>query len=168
MKMNKFLAAVTALFLAVTPVSAQVIPIGGGGGSIAQTTGTCTPTLYGSTTAGTSTYVTQQCSYIKTGTQVVVTIFVRGTLGGTAAGDITVGGLPFTIKSGTTDPSCAFSSGRFITLSASYTQVGLTGTNNTTTLTFYQTGSGQIENTIPVANWGTNAFVKATCTYETT
>ena len=163
---KKILSVVSALVLSTSLAIAQVIPIGGGGSSIAQTTGTCTPTIYGSTTPGTSTYVTRQCSYIKTGDEVTVNIFVRGTLGGTAAGDVMIGGLPFTIYNTDPDISCAFSSGRFVTLTASYTQIGIFGIINTTTLSLYQTGSNQLELPIPITGWGTNAFVKFTCTYR--
>lgn len=166
--MNKFLAGLTALFLTISSASAQVIPIGGGGSSIAQTTGTCIPTIYGSTTPGTSTYVNQDCSYIKTGDEVTVNIFVRGTLGGTAAGNVMLGGLPFTIYNTAPEISCAFSSSRFVTLTALYTQIGLIGNVNTTTLSLVQSGSGQLEDVVPVAGWGTNAFVKFTCTYRAT
>jgi hypothetical protein len=62
--------------------------------------GTWTPTLVGSTVAGTTSYTTQQGYYTKIGSLV----FITGTIVITAAsgtGSATIGALPFTIRNQT-------------------------------------------------------------------
>jgi hypothetical protein len=56
--------------------------------------GTWTPTIIGSTTPGTATYLVQTGSYLKIGVTVTVTFFVQWNTG-TGLGSFTVGGLPF-------------------------------------------------------------------------
>ena len=60
--------------------------------------GSWTPTLSGSSTAGTFTYTVQNGSYVRAGNLVVVNFAVTWTAIGTAAGNIVVNGLPFTIS----------------------------------------------------------------------
>ena len=60
--------------------------------------GTFTPTAYGASTVGTTTYLNQNGFYTKIGNQVTVFIFLNvSALTGT--GTLYVGGLPFTTKS---------------------------------------------------------------------
>lgn len=161
--------ALAALLVFTSPGPAQVIPIGGGGsGGVTQTTGTCTPTVYGSSVAGVTSYLTQNCSYVKTGSLVVLNVRVRGTLGGTAAGDVNIGGLPFTIANTSAAPACSVSASQLVTLSGSYTQIGLEGIVNTSTLVLRQIGSGQVESSVSVSGWGGNAILVFSCSYETT
>lgn len=62
-------------------------------------TGTWTPTIFGSGTAGTPTYTTQVGSYCRIGTMVFFSgQLVWSALGG-AVGEMRIGGLPFTVKS---------------------------------------------------------------------
>ena len=62
--------------------------------------GTFTPTVEGSTTAGTTTYGTRSGWYTRIGNQVTVQIVLNVTsMSGT--GNIKIGALPFTIKAGT-------------------------------------------------------------------
>jgi hypothetical protein len=56
--------------------------------------GTWTPTYYGSTSAGTTTYVTQSGIYTKVG-RVVTATFNLSITNATGTGDIRIGGLPF-------------------------------------------------------------------------
>ena len=56
--------------------------------------GTFTPTAFGSTTAGTTTYQVQQGSYIKIGRQVTISVRV-GWTALTGTGELTFGGFPF-------------------------------------------------------------------------
>jgi len=61
--------------------------------------GTFTPTLYGSTTAGTQTYTTQEGRYSRIGN--IVTFKVNILLSAydvATAGDLRIGGLPFTVN----------------------------------------------------------------------
>jgi hypothetical protein len=61
--------------------------------------GTWTPTIYGTTTAGTTTYFQQAGTYTKVGRLVTVQIFLNIT-GQTGAGSVRLGGLPFTAGAG--------------------------------------------------------------------
>jgi hypothetical protein len=61
--------------------------------------GTWTPTIYGTTTAGTTTYFQQVGTYTKVGRLVTVQIFLNIT-GQTGAGSVRLGGLPFTAGAG--------------------------------------------------------------------
>jgi hypothetical protein len=56
--------------------------------------GTFTPTGYGSSTAGTTTYQVQQGTYIKIGKQVTISVRV-GWTAFTGTGELTFGGFPF-------------------------------------------------------------------------
>lgn len=62
--------------------------------------GTFTPTVVGSSTAGTTSYSTQSGRYTRVGNQVTVQIVFTVT-NMTGTGNLLVGGLPFTVKSGT-------------------------------------------------------------------
>ena len=59
--------------------------------------GTWTPTVNGTTTAGTANYLVQNAYYTRVGRQVTANFFVRWDTG-TGTGNIQVGGLPFTSK----------------------------------------------------------------------
>jgi hypothetical protein len=60
--------------------------------------GTFTPTAYGASTAGTTTYATQTGSYTKVGDTVNVDIYISWTAM-TGTGNLRIGGLPFTSSS---------------------------------------------------------------------
>lgn len=60
------------------------------------TGGTFTPTIYGSTTAGTPTYVIQTGKYEKCGVMVYVSIYLQWSALASAAGELRVGNLPYT------------------------------------------------------------------------
>jgi hypothetical protein len=96
--------------------------------------GTWTPTIIGSTTAGTATYAVQNARYTKTGR----TVFVEALLNysaGTGTGDLFISGLPFTSANSVTTPAIAVSIFSGITLTAGHiltmrvenanTQIGL-------------------------------------------
>ena len=76
---------------------------GGSGTSTSNTldsyeTGTFTPTAFGNSAAGTTTYGSQTGSYIKVGDTVHVDIYISWTAM-TGTGDLRIGGLPFTSSS---------------------------------------------------------------------
>ena len=62
--------------------------------------GTWSPTLFGSTTAGTNTYLFANGKYTKIGRQVVVQFKIRIDTTASMAGDLRLGGLPFTADTG--------------------------------------------------------------------
>jgi hypothetical protein len=104
--------------------------------------GTWTPTVFGSTTAGTGTYSYQEGVYVKVGQMVTVQAFIVMT-NTTATGNIRFGGLPFaTSNVGTNRQAAAIGYLDNLTLSASKIAVLQSGSQNNTTLVMYQTPTG--------------------------
>jgi hypothetical protein len=79
--------------------------------------GTFTPTVIGTTSAGTATYTSQSGTYTKVGRQVTVNIYVLYT-SGTGTGKLKLAGLPFT-SSATNLASCSVGVFSNITMTAS-------------------------------------------------
>jgi len=63
--------------------------------------GTFTPTLFGNTVAGTTTYGNQWGIYTKIGRQVTVSVYITATAT-TGTGELRIGGLPFAFTGGNT------------------------------------------------------------------
>jgi hypothetical protein len=68
--------------------------------------GTFTPTIYGTSTAGTTTYFQQYGLYTKIGRVVTIQVFITIT-NQTGTGSLRLGGLPFTAGSGANTFPCA-------------------------------------------------------------
>jgi len=102
--------------------------------------GTFTPTIIGTSTAGTATYGGgQQGLYTKIGRMVYVIIYL-GYSGGTGTGDLRISGLPFTIASADI-PS--FSIGTFLNVALTASNVPITSAvGNTTQVRFDQIPTG--------------------------
>lgn len=102
--------------------------------------GTFTPTIIGTTTAGTATYGGgQQGLYTKIGRMVYFSIYL-GYSGGTGTGDLRIAGLPFTIASADI-PS--FSIGTFLNVALTASNVPLTsGVGNSTQVRFDEIPTG--------------------------
>jgi hypothetical protein len=62
--------------------------------------GTWSPTLFGTTTAGTNTYLFANGKYTKIGRQVVLQFKIRISSTSSMAGNLRLGGLPFTADTG--------------------------------------------------------------------
>jgi hypothetical protein len=128
--------------------------------------GTWTPTLQGSTTNPTVTYVTQTGSYTKIGN--MVTVFVRLQTSAVSGGSGTalVAGLPFTVNSTYRNGAgIGYFSG--ITLGSGNTQVGLSpDTGGVSTIRFVQSGSGVGASTILVGGIGAALDIVFTFTYS--
>ena len=60
------------------------------------TTGTWTPTLYGKTTAGSTTITSNSCTYVKVGHMVIVNVKFSFEVVTAPTGQVRVGGLPYT------------------------------------------------------------------------
>jgi len=58
--------------------------------------GTFTPTLFGASTAGTTTYTSRAGIYTKIGRQVTVTVYITASAA-TGTGELRIGNLPFTV-----------------------------------------------------------------------
>jgi hypothetical protein len=102
--------------------------------------GTFTPTVIGTTTAGTASYSTQNSAYTKIGNLVYFQLFVTWT-GGTGTGDLRIAGLPFTVKNNQVYPAISLSYVTNITLAANSTPTALLD-NNSSQIYFYQIPSG--------------------------
>lgn len=117
--------------------------------------GSWTPTLIGSTTAGTTSYTTQQGYYTKIGSLV----FITGTIVITAAtgtGNATIGALPFTIRNqangsvtGNVLLAPAAASWPYVTGTTHLTLLGLI---NSTTCGIYCSGTGVTGAQLAMAN----------------
>lgn len=120
--------------------------------------GDWTPTIIGSTTAGTQTYTTQTGRYVDLGNDL---FFVAGrvilsALGGTAAGNVLIGGLPFTTKdeSGALVGALGVSAYDNINLSAGYSQIGLVPSSNAATLMLVESGDNVAAQQVAIAGIG--------------
>jgi hypothetical protein len=105
--------------------------------------GTWTPTFIGTTTAGAPTYAAQKGLYTKIGRTVNVTAFIQISNKGGMAGNLQIGGLPFTSIS-TSSMYGSYSIGEHggMTFAASRTYLTLESTINNTTIVVYESGSG--------------------------
>ena len=125
-------------------------------------TGDWTPTIIGSGTDGVQTYTTQTGRYIDFGDAFWISgRIVLATVGGTIAGNMLIGGLPFT---------CADESGAFVgsvsvaaydnlNLSAGYSQIGISPTSNAATLSVIESGDNVAAAQLVVAAIGGTAGI---------
>ncbi len=119
--------------------------------------GTFTPTVIGSTTAGTATYSTQSGIYTKIGRLVTATIFL-GYAGGTGTGDLSLSGLPFSVNNGHYFPvSIGYITGLTLTLNNSIFGYAVVGTSR---IDFIQHPTGA---TVP---YDDGAAIMVTCSYS--
>jgi hypothetical protein len=125
--------------------------------------GTWTPTVFGSTTAGTGTYGYQEGLYVKVGQMVMATAFISmNTNSGT--GNIRFGGLPFALSNiGTNRQSAAI--GYFNNCSLTASNIPLSqGDNGQIYLHLYQTPvGGGAANPVPM---DTSFEISFTITYR--
>lgn len=141
-------------------------------GTATSTEGTWTPTITGSTTPGTQTYVFQTGSYERIGRQVTVRFGVAiSAKDGAMAGNVQITGLPTNVFNAPNDSGeCVISAWKGLTLTASYTQVGgdvpvnqAAGGN----IRIWQSGSAQTSfNAITVANIANATQLDGFCTYR--
>ena len=131
--------------------------------------GTWTPTIGGSTTAGTPTYATQEGWYIKIGTLVVAQfrIVLTGAIAGSPAGVTMLGGLPFTALNVANSygvllaalvSACTHQSG--------YTQWGGYVQPNDVNGYLCETGSANSYAQVPIANVGSGAEIIGLFIYQ--
>ncbi len=129
--------------------------------------GTWTPTIAGSSTAGTPTYTVQNGLYIRIGSMVTVWFDVAySAISGSPAGDLTLGGLPFTSSSSTNyfASGCGVTTGG-ATWPASHTMfIWQIGTSATTAVAASLESAGSQSN-IQIASG--NFVWRGTITYHT-
>jgi hypothetical protein len=130
--------------------------------------GTWTPTLIGSSVAGTQTYVVQNGRYTRVGSKVYVEFYVEiSAKGGTMAGDVEIGGLPFTVKNvANYYPTANVGVYQGWTLAAGRTQLIGRGVPNTTTIYFYSVGSAVNASGVDQSNIAAATQVYGSLAYE--
>jgi hypothetical protein len=130
---------------------------------------TFTPTLIGSTTAGVQTYTAQVGFYRKIGDLVHFHLFVAiSAKGGTIAGDVTIGGLPFSLKNtANLFANCAIGDYGGLTNAAGRTQFLARGAPGTPTLRIIEAGSAVASQAVPVASLAASSFLAVSGTYLT-
>ena len=116
-------------------------------------TGTWTPTLFGGTTAGATTYSLQSGYYIKVGNMVTISFQCIGS-GCTGTGDAQIGGLPFTIVNlaNYVATGSTLTSGTSWTYPAGNTSALLRGLYNTNYLSISTYGSAQFTFPLQMVN----------------
>jgi hypothetical protein len=124
--------------------------------------GTFTPTVVGTTTAGTATYAAQVGKYTKIGDLVTFTVYISWSAG-TGAGDLKINGLPFTIKNtGSQLLSCSVGWVENFTLSASnIVNAGLYPNETRINIQSSPTGGASFANAV----YDTSAGIAITGTY---
>lgn len=129
--------------------------------------GTWTPTLIGTTTNPTVTYVLQRGVYTKVGRVVTVSAYVDWSAFSGGSGNVAFGNLPFTIES-SVGANCAGSIAFFdgFTLNVNRTSVGLQGASNTTYSTPTCFGSAVTSQYITVGSVAASGSVIYTLTYS--
>lgn len=138
------------------------------GQTLSYAEGSWSPTLVGSAVAGTGqTYVIQVGSYEKIGRNVTARFYVQASSLGTAAGNINLGGLPFTVTSTTNDVgTCAVA---YYAVSAlAVLSYGISGyiPVNGTVANFVQ-NQNTTSSVITIAQAGSSATFTGVCNYRT-
>lgn len=115
--------------------------------------GTFTPTILGTSTPGTQTYSVQVGTYTKIGDRVFYDIYITMTaVDGTTAGNLRVGGLPFTANSLANNRAAGGIGNNKFDLDAGYTQVGGRVVENTTQIGLVETGDNAATAALAAAN----------------
>jgi hypothetical protein len=134
--------------------SVTSITLSGGTALNNYTEGTFTPTLVGGSVAGTTTYGNQQGYYTRIGNLVFVQARISLSAA-TGTGDITLGGLPFTIKNQTNGYVAGgvyFGGGASWPFPIGTTSLTVLGVLNTTTAVIFASGSAVGGSDIQMAN----------------
>lgn len=137
-----------------TPVVTS-ITFGAGTALSTYVEGTWTPTIVGSSTAGTTNYSggTQSGWYRHIGSVVYIGCTVKGTTGNTAAGNIIIGGLPITVGAGNSvnNQFGAFEQDGHLTFTTGYTYLSAQPQAGTTNISINQFGSAKAVAAAPIA-----------------
>ncbi len=126
--------------------------------------GTWTPTILGSVTPGTPTYYLQSGRYTRIGRMVNCTAYVGITAKTGIAGNVQLGGLPFTI--GGSFVCSVIGAYEGITMSAGHTQLGAASASAVTVIQLSENGSAAVSNPVPDANLAAASFFLFTCIFE--
>jgi hypothetical protein len=114
-------------------------------------TGSFSPTLVGNTTAGTTTYVSQNGYYVR----FLNLCYIWGSVvisAATGSGGCKFGAFPYTIKNTSNPPGFVSVSGSSFTYGSGFTYLSFVGQKNTTTALINILGSGKSGSNLPIAN----------------
>lgn len=171
----------TANIGAITPaqgepvfdVSRNALTIGDGaqaGGHYATPFfGTWTPTIVGSSTAGSQTYAAQEGWYVKIGKLVIAQGRITLSANSGGSGSAVINGLPFGSGAGANSQgllSIAYAGG--LTHQASYTQFGGYVGVSASSARIAEIGSGQVASEMTIANVAATADIIFTAVYQAT
>ncbi len=128
--------------------------------------GSWTPVIQGDSTAGAQTYSAQVGKYVKIGRLVTCTAFIAMTAkGGTTAGNIQVGGLPFAHENVTSSRSCAAGSYSDIDLSAGKSAFSMILITNTSVLLLVEEGDNVASAQVVAAAIAATTSIHLSITY---
>jgi len=144
-----FIAGITG----VTPASSNFATINSAGqlgdSGTSISTGSFTPTISGSSSAGTTSYISQSGSYVKIGN----IVFVSGTVSYSAAtgtGSLQIASLPFTINAGVFCTGSVVTTG--LTFPVGSTSLSILGSGGNTLVNIFASGTGITGGNIQMAN----------------
>lgn len=127
--------------------------------------GTWTPTIRGSTTAGTYEIQTNGCTYTKIGRQVTLNVFIQmaGSVTGGGSGDLQITGIPFA-KAANSNPVAAvyLATGTF---TGNPPTASWTSFESSSTIILNQIASGGFGTAIPITFASAGAYIAFTMTY---
>ena len=124
-----------------------------------------TPTVSGTSTAGSPTYYFQQGTWSRAGNEITAKFRLQTTAFSGAAGNVQVGGLPF-VSSATAFGGCTFTQIYGLTFDTGYSQVGgVVGTTASTAIV-YENGSNKTGQPLPVSGAGAAVILQGFCTYS--
>ncbi len=123
---------------------------------------TFSPTVFGGTTAGTPSYSAREGRYTRNGNQIIVQIYVVGSLSG-AAGSLRVGALPYTVKNVNTYNPVGSARIDLVSLPASATTLVSQGLRNTSSMNFVASTPAGVASDVLVA---ANYIIWTVLTYE--
>jgi Major tropism determinant N-terminal domain len=140
-----------------------------GGLCVTPFSGTWTPTLLGTGTAGSPTYVVQEGNWVQNGPLMTVWFYITVTALGGMAGNLEIGGLPVVSAAGQGERyagSLALYQG--ITLDSGFTQLGIdVGNGGATGFDIWELGSNKTPTSLPVANLASTVTLIGSVTYLT-
>ena len=127
--------------------------------------GTWTPTIRGSTTAGTYEIQTNGCTYTKIGRQVTLNVFIQlaGSVTGGGAGDLQITGIPFAKGSNSNPVAAVYLA--LGTFTGNAPTASWTSFSASSTILLNQIASGGFGSAIPISFASAGAYIAFTMTY---
>ena len=125
-----------------------------------------TPTVYGSTTAGSATYAVQTGTWSWNNQEVTVKFKLQTSAFSGAAGSMTIGGLPKQATANAQSGYCSISNSYGVTFDSGYTQISGLVAQNAVAITLLEMGSGKAGQQMPVADFAGVMILEGVCIYN--